>query len=390
MPVEYTDAVSRVLGRPDQDVLLLQPHRAHAGSELAPQHHPHLQGRVRTHLAADAVPRATRTASSSSATAARPTAHRATLGSPTSAVTAARATATRSPRSPASDTAHRLRWRRHPWPGEATTPRRSAARSSPTRTTSTLPGVFGVYPIEGVIVWNSHAFNLFEVPVTNEQWWNVYFAPAEDRQILVRNIFDSTRHLRAERAALRGAASTAGRSPSRSVRASSSSARTRTSAGASSASGVRRTSRYASCNSTTANPEACTAEPDGAVLHHYGVQRPDGAQSQRQSVGTRRSRPGGAPVQVLLDLRQRQEQPLEVKRNSTSPIPPQFGNLAPGGKCYYDGFGGTIDNGISCLNGPRRASDASPRGSGTAITASATARPARVTASAMPVRSPAA
>jgi hypothetical protein len=47
--------------------------------------------------------------------------------------------------------------------------------------------------------------------------------------------------------------------------------------------------------------------------------------------------------------------PAMVKRNSTSPTPPQFGNLAPGGKCYYPSFGGTIaDGGISCLNGPNR------------------------------------
>jgi hypothetical protein len=47
------------------------------------------------------------------------------------------------------------------------------------------------------------------------------------------------------------------------------------------------------------------------------------------------------------------DDPATVKRNSTSPTPPQFGNLAPGGKCYYPSFGGTIvDEGVACLNGP--------------------------------------
>jgi hypothetical protein len=53
------------------------------------------------------------------------------------------------------------------------------------------PGVFGVYPTKAVWVWNSHAFNLYGVPTTNEQWYNVYFARAEDRVHPVQPVFDA-------------------------------------------------------------------------------------------------------------------------------------------------------------------------------------------------------
>jgi hypothetical protein len=55
----------------------------------------------------------------------------------------------------------------------------------------TPPGVYGVIPVSGIFVTNSHAFNLFGVPETNEQWWNVWFAPQEDRQYPLQAIFDS-------------------------------------------------------------------------------------------------------------------------------------------------------------------------------------------------------
>ena len=53
-------------------------------------------------------------------------------------------------------------------------------------------GVFGLYPVKGTMVWNSHAFNTTDQPTTNEQYFNVYFDkdPA-DRQDIFRAIFDS-------------------------------------------------------------------------------------------------------------------------------------------------------------------------------------------------------
>ncbi len=59
------------------------------------------------------------------------------------------------------------------------------------------PGVYGVFPVKGVLVWNSHAFNVTDRPTTNEQYYNIYFPPAEfyalpaaERRI-VRGIFDA-------------------------------------------------------------------------------------------------------------------------------------------------------------------------------------------------------
>ncbi len=52
-------------------------------------------------------------------------------------------------------------------------------------------GVFSVLPVRGVVVWNSHAFNLGDRPVTNEQWFNVYFAGAADRRYPAQGIFDA-------------------------------------------------------------------------------------------------------------------------------------------------------------------------------------------------------
>jgi hypothetical protein len=54
------------------------------------------------------------------------------------------------------------------------------------------PQVFTMLPVKGTIVWNSHAFNLTEQPTTNEQWLNLFFAPPADRVYPVQPIFDAT------------------------------------------------------------------------------------------------------------------------------------------------------------------------------------------------------
>ncbi len=51
--------------------------------------------------------------------------------------------------------------------------------------------VFGMLPTKGVIVWNSHAFNVTDQPTTNEQYFNLYFAPPTDRQYWIQGIFDT-------------------------------------------------------------------------------------------------------------------------------------------------------------------------------------------------------
>ena len=52
-------------------------------------------------------------------------------------------------------------------------------------------GVFGVYPAKAIWVWNSHAFNLTDEPTYNQQWYDVYFAPPQDRSYPIRGIFDA-------------------------------------------------------------------------------------------------------------------------------------------------------------------------------------------------------
>jgi hypothetical protein len=54
------------------------------------------------------------------------------------------------------------------------------------------PEVYATLPTRGVIVWNSHAFNLTDQSTSNEQWLNVFFAGASDRVFPVRGIFDAS------------------------------------------------------------------------------------------------------------------------------------------------------------------------------------------------------
>ncbi len=52
-------------------------------------------------------------------------------------------------------------------------------------------GVFAQLPIEGTIVWNSHAFNVTDQPITNEQWLNLFFARQAERLYPIQPIFDA-------------------------------------------------------------------------------------------------------------------------------------------------------------------------------------------------------
>jgi hypothetical protein len=53
------------------------------------------------------------------------------------------------------------------------------------------PGAFNMLPVDGVVVWNSHAFNLTSEVTTNEQFLNVYYAGPSDRTWPVHGIFDA-------------------------------------------------------------------------------------------------------------------------------------------------------------------------------------------------------
>ena len=51
------------------------------------------------------------------------------------------------------------------------------------------PGVANVRPLRGVLVVNSHAFNVAAEPTTNEQWLNLYFPAAGERRYRIQDLF---------------------------------------------------------------------------------------------------------------------------------------------------------------------------------------------------------
>ncbi|MCS5636814.1 MAG: hypothetical protein NZ990_09875 [Myxococcota bacterium] len=57
--------------------------------------------------------------------------------------------------------------------------------------TEPADGVFSILPMAGVVVWNSHAFNLTDQDSTMEQYLNIRLAGPEDRLYPLRGIFDA-------------------------------------------------------------------------------------------------------------------------------------------------------------------------------------------------------
>ena len=55
------------------------------------------------------------------------------------------------------------------------------------------PGVYNVLPMQGVITWNSHAFNPTDVDTTMDQYLNLRFAKPADQLYPAQSIFDSSR-----------------------------------------------------------------------------------------------------------------------------------------------------------------------------------------------------
>ncbi len=53
------------------------------------------------------------------------------------------------------------------------------------------PGVYSRLPLRGFVSWNSHGFNLTKKGTTIEQWVNLSFVPADERQWLRRQIFEA-------------------------------------------------------------------------------------------------------------------------------------------------------------------------------------------------------
>lgn len=62
---------------------------------------------------------------------------------------------------------------------------------SPVSSSAQTPGVYSVLPTRGVIIWNSHAFNLSNKATTISQYNNFLFAPQNQRKYRARGIFDA-------------------------------------------------------------------------------------------------------------------------------------------------------------------------------------------------------
>jgi hypothetical protein len=215
------------------------------------------------------------------------------------------------------------------------------------------PGDFGVFPAEGVIVWNSHAFNLFDTPETNEQWWNIYFAPGTDRDFLVQGIFDATDIFVQEVPPFEEREYCRTTTFPKGTRIFELSSHTHERG---------RLFRIwgpgiaTSCRSTAQDPDACVAEDTAPIFVTTEYNDPTVLPLKGQKMHVLDSDdPADRRYKFCSIYDNGFTDSDEVKRNSTSPVPPQFGNFAPGGKCYYPSGGGNItDLGISCLNGPNK------------------------------------
>ena len=181
--------------------------------------------------------------------------------------------------------------------------RRSAARSSPSSEHVLRPASTAIYPIEGVLVWNSHAFNLYDT--------------ADHQRAVVQRV-------------LRAAGGSALPRPRRSSTRPTSSSRTcRRSTSGEYCRTVHVPAGDAHLRAELAHPQARAALPHlgsghrqpraaaprrtpararpnrRADLGHDRVQRPGAGAHSNDAVVARQPDPAAAPVQVLLDLRQR-------------------------------------------------------------------------------------
>ena len=53
------------------------------------------------------------------------------------------------------------------------------------------PNVYAMAPVQGFVIWDSHAFNLTKTDTTVEQWMNLTFAPPDQLDYLRTQIFDA-------------------------------------------------------------------------------------------------------------------------------------------------------------------------------------------------------
>ena len=221
--------------------------------------------------------------------------------------------------------------------------------------TRVLPdGVFRVLPAQGVMVWNSHAFDVWDEPVQNRQWWNVYFVDPSTPGAMryqVRAVFDTNDIFVQDVPPFEQREYCRTITFGRGTRLFELSSHTHR---------FGRLFRVfpppiaPSCRSTPTDPAACRPETTAPVL--VTTEYNDPAQV---------AVPASAPFHALDadDPAARRfkfcavydngaTDPATVKRNSTAPTPPPLGF---GGPCRFTlPDGRVVDRGVSCLAGPHR------------------------------------
>ena len=75
--------------------------------------------------------------------------------------------------------------------GQSTSPQFSGSQESYSERIP-APGVYNILPMQGVVTWNSHAFNPTNIDTTMDQYLNLRFAEPRDQLYPARAIFDSS------------------------------------------------------------------------------------------------------------------------------------------------------------------------------------------------------
>ncbi len=203
-------------------------------------------------------------------------------------------------------------------------------------------GVYAQLPIEGTIVINSHAFNVYDVPATNEQWLNMYFATEAESLYPMRGIFDSADIFVQNVAPYKEVEYCRTALFPRGTRISELSSHTHQRGRLFRVWGPPTATITPSCRSSSQNPGSCLAEPGTPIM--TTVEYNDPAQLRFDpplalddaNDDTRRFKFCSIFDNGFTD-------PTEVKRNTTSP------SALLGGKCFTRNANGTVtDRGIMC------------------------------------------
>lgn len=210
-------------------------------------------------------------------------------------------------------------------------------------------GVFGIYPTEGVWVWNSHAFNLTDEATYNQQWLNVYFAPPTDRVYPIQGVFD------ADDIFIQDVPPFEQREYCRTITFGIGTRLFELSSHTHSRARLFRTwgpGVAPRCRSTIANPGACLAETTTPISTTTQYNDPTQLRFS-PPLPLDDPDPAKRTFKFCAIYDNGLSDPSHVKRNSESPIPPTFGTLAPGGPCLVPaGFPRNL--GIECLNEAKR------------------------------------